>query len=145
MNTYNTCHVDNATTTLTHHYWYTSVNEVEGTLKVYCDNSIPLLLCHTKHKTIFRNTSIVNEDINRTEFLFNLLYNLFRLCEVCRITCIPLSFYTKSSNLSLSSFAILINNKVCECNVCTLLCKLQCDSLTNTTCSTCNKGCLTFQ
>ena len=52
------------TATLTEHDRSTSVDEVECRLEVYAENSIPLSLRHTEHKTVLCDTCVVYEYVD---------------------------------------------------------------------------------
>ena len=121
------------------------MDEIEGTLQVYSNDGIPLLLGHTEHETVLRDSGIIDKDVDRTKLFLDQTDNLFRLCEVGGIACIALGLYAFCSDFRLGSLAVLVDDKVGECNICTFFCEPQCDSLADTACSTCDEGCLSFQ
>ena len=77
----------------------------------------------------------------------NLLNCLLCLLEICCITSISTTGYTKSLNLLTSSFQtgshIVVEYEVCKCDVSALRGELHSDSLTDAASSTCYKGCFT--
>ena len=117
------------------------MDEVESRLQVHCNHRIPLLLSHTQHQAILRDTGIVHQNIDTAKLFLHSLHHLFGLSEVCSIGSVALGLHALGSNFLLSLF---VHFKVCKRNVCTFLSELQCDSLSDTACSACYQRCLTF-
>ena len=96
--TYYWSHVDDASLFLTHHNRCTCMDEVEGRFQVDCNHSIPLSFAHTHHQTVFCNTCIVHQDINRTKVFVNLFYHLCSIFKACCIWSVSFYFYAISRN-----------------------------------------------
>ena len=146
MNADNRSHVYDRATLLAHHDRSACVDEVESRLEVNVYDSVPLLLCHTQHESVLCYASVVHEDIDRAEVLLYLLHHLLCLCEVSSVSCIGAACHTDRLNLLACSLKacchIVVEDEVCECDICSFLSELQCYSLTYTTCSTSDECCL---
>ena len=141
MNTYDRCHVDNATGFLTHHDRCTSVDEVKCRFQVHVDYHIPLLFAHTHHQTVASDTGIVYQYIDTSEVFVDFFYDLCSIFKVSCVRSITFGFYTHCFKFFCCIFCIFVNDKVSKCDVCTFGSKLQSDSLTNTAGSTGYNGC----
>ena len=55
---------------------------VEGTCQVDLNHFFKVFFSHLEHKRILSNPSIVDQDINRTEFCNRLIYHTLGICKV---------------------------------------------------------------
>ena len=141
MNTYYGSHIDNASTLLAHHDRSTCVDKVEGRLQVHSDYCIPLRLAHAHHQTIFGDTGIVHQNINRAEIILNLIDHFLRILKIRSVRSVTFHLYTQCSDFFFCILAVFINYQVCKSDICSFRSKLQCNRLTNTTSGTChNRG-----
>ena len=147
MDSNNRRHVDDAATTLVHHNRSASMDEIESALQVHCYHSIPLLFCHLQHQTVFGDSSIVDQNVNTAEFFHHFVYNLLCLSKIGCIAGIAFGLYAQCGNLTFCSQSamLLIDEKICKCNIRSFRSKLQRDGLANATCRACNQRGLAFQ
>ena len=115
------------------------MDKVECRLQVDSDNGIPLSLGHAHHQSVFGDTGIVDQHVNRAEIRLYLIDNLFCLGKVSGIAGISLGLHAESLDFCFCSLSVLIDNEVGKGNVCALLGKFQRDSFTDTACCTCNQ------
>ena len=146
MYTYHTRHIDDRTTSLAEHDWSAGMNEIEGTLEVYIQYSVPLGLCHAQHQTIFGYTSIVYKNVDSAEIFLDLSHYSLSLCKVGSIASIGIAlhsqgFYLLAGSLE-TSCHVVIQYKVCKGDISAFLSKFHCYSLTDTASGTCYQGCL---
>ena len=123
--------------------------EVECTLQVDIDDCIPLGLCHAQHESVLGDACIVDQYVYATEVLAYLLHYVLCFSKVCCVSCIGTAchshgFYLLACGFQSSSH-VVVENQVGECNVGTFRCELQGDSLSDTSCRTCNQSGLSFQ
>ena len=119
------------------------MDEVERALEVDRDDCIPLGLGHSQHESVFGYARIVDKDVYRAELLLDLLNHLFGLCKVGSIAGVSLHFHSLGGNLGLGGLAVIIDNEVCECDVCTFFSKLERYGLAYAARSSGNQSCLT--
>ena len=78
----------------------------------------------------------------------NLLYHLVCLLEVSSVASVCTTCYAESLNLLTSCLQagshFVVQNKVCECEVCALRGEFHSDSLTDAAGCSCDKGSLSF-
>ena len=108
------------------------MDEVEGTLKIDVDNGIPLSFAHAHHETVFGDTCIVDEHIDRAEIILNIVDYSFGLCEIISIVSVAFSLYTESFKLLFGCFHIFVTIELGECNVGSFRSEFQGDSLADT-------------
>ena len=96
------------------------MNEVECRLEVDIDDSIPLGLAHSEHKTVLGDTRIVHEHVNVTEISHNLIYNFLSLSEISSVGSISLNLVAESLDFLYGLLCSLIDNEVSEGNISTL-------------------------
>src|SRR5699024_1256497 len=137
-------HIDDTARTLFHHHRSTSVDKVESRFQVDTDDGIPLTFTHTHHQTVFRDTSIVYEDIHTTEIFYDFSNDIVCFFEIGRIGSIAFCFNTQCFDFLLGGQTVFVDHQIRECDICTLCGEFQCDRLTNTTCGPRNDCHFTF-
>ena len=145
MYTHNRCHVDDGAGFLAHHDRKNGVDIVERRFEVNGNHSIPLLLGHAEHETIFCDTCVVDQDVDVTEVILDLLHNLLGSVEVCRIGSVTLALHAICSDFLLGFLAVLVDDEVGECDVTTLRSEFEGDFLSYATGCTCYDSHFSFK
>ena len=145
MYTYDRSHVDDVSATPAHHDGQTGVNEVERRFQVDGDDGIPLCFAHAQHQAVFRDACVVDEDIHTAEVLHNLFDHLMRFVKVRRIRGISFHFHAQGRDFFFRRLCVLVDRQIGKCNVCSFRSKFQGNRFSDTSCSACHQGCLSFQ
>ena len=106
--------------TLLDHTWENCLRNDEWSIEVNVDNLLEVLYRHFCHRNTLDDTSIVNQDINHTEFLLNISYHILNLLFISYITDITLSINTLSLIVSQSLIHVMLATAV-ESDFCTCL------------------------
>ena len=121
------------------------MDEVEGTLEVNGQNSIPLGLSHLEHKSIFGDAGIVYQDIYPSEFLNYLGYCIVSLLEVSGVGSYGHYLYAKCFQFFLCLLPELVYDEISESDICSFSGKLEGNCLADSSCSARNEGNLSFE
>ena len=68
------------------------MDEVESRFQVHIQDSIPLAFAHTHHQAVFRDTGIVNQNIDTTEVFHDFRHYIMSLFKVGCIRSISFCF-----------------------------------------------------
>ena len=117
------------------------MNEVERRLEVHADDGVPLLFGHAQHESVFGDACVVDEDVDCAEVFFDLLHERFRLDEVCGVAGIALALDAERCYFGLG---LLVDGKVCECDVGAFSGEFQGNGLANAPCSAGDERCLSL-
>lgn len=123
--------------------------EIECGLQVYVQNSIPLLLSHAQHQSVFRDSCIVDQYIYTSKIFFYLIYHLLSLRKVGCIACISTACNTKTFYFFTSSLKsclhFIVKHQIGKGDVSTFARKFQSNGLSYAACRTCNQSGLSFE
>ena len=87
---------------------------------------------------------VVYQNIDTAEIFMNLFHYFCSIFKIGSIRRISFGFHTHCFDFFCCILCILIDNKICKCNICSFRSKFQSNSFTNTTSRTGHNGCFSI-